>query len=182
MEKLTVVGLLDKFEIQVQEGSIQFLIRDSSIQKSILLLIKDLKGEFIAALARGGELSENLDWTRVHQKGRSLWEQLASAALNHIDPNSKGNSDLFKYLNAATEFEDLLYGLEQYYRDHTLHSLWVYLIGEHLLRDKIPDLYANLNWYLFNDIEKEKDSYDQKLIREAQKKVQDLSKEQVHIM
>jgi len=64
----------------------------------------------------------------------------------------------------------LLYGLEPYYRDHILHLLWVYLIGEYILRDLLPNIYSNLNWYLFNDIERDKSDYSSKLLREAQKK------------
>jgi hypothetical protein len=176
MESLTVVGLLTKYEKWAQEGNIQFLTKGSSRQRNIVSQVEDLKKDFQEAIAKGGELSENLDWARVHEKGRNLWEQLASAALNHIDSNSKGNSDLFHYLNAATEFEDLLYGLEPYYRDHTLHSLWVYLIGEYLLREELIDLYQNLNWYLFNDIEKEKPPYPEDLIKGAEKKVIDLKR------
>lgn len=84
-----------------------------------------------------------------------------SASLRKIDPNSKGNSKLFGYLDNATKFEDLLYGLEPYYRDHTLHSLWVYLIGVKLMGKEglLEETADELNWYLFNDIEQGRKTY-----------------------
>ena len=113
-----------------------------------------------------------MDWYEPHQRGRELWKVLASYALKYIDETSKGNSKLFDFIEAATRFEELLYGLEPYYRDHTLHSLWVYLIGEHLQRDCLPNMYKNTNWYLFNDIERDHKeyNYDKKLVKEAKKK------------
>lgn len=100
-------------------------------------------------------LSRFLDWNEVHRAGQKLWNELMSAALRDIDPNSKGNSKLFKFLDVSAEFEDLLYGLERYYRDHTLHSLWVYLIGVKLMGTGgvFHEIGTQLNWFLFNDIE-----------------------------
>ena len=37
------------------------------------------------------------------------------------------NEVLFRVFS-LNHFEDILYGLEPYYRDHTLHSLWVYYL------------------------------------------------------
>ena len=65
---------------------------------------------------------------------------LSSYALRNIDSSYKGSADLFKFLDVATEFEDLLYGLEPYYRDHTLHSLWVYLLGDSWCYGLSPDI------------------------------------------
>jgi len=59
--------------------------------------------------------------------------------------------------------------LEEYYRDHTLHSLWVYLIGEHLLRDLLPNIHGNLNWYVYNDFDSTS-SYKKDLVNQARKR------------
>ena len=95
-----------------------------------------------------------LDIYEVHMSTVKLWEALISAALSHISPSAKGNSTLFGYLKEATKFEDLLYGLDPYYRDHTVHSLWVYLIGLNLMNDRshLHLVANNLNWYIFNDV------------------------------
>ncbi len=103
------------------------------------------------------ELADILDWNEVHEHGQILWKELMSAAIIDIEKGAKGHSALLKYLEAATEFEDLLYGLEEFYRDHTLHSLWVYLIGVKLMGEggdleKIAD---RLNWYVYNDVQED---------------------------
>jgi len=176
MENLNVLSLLKKYQGWVDKDQIQFLKKGSSEQKDILELLKDIISDFTRATEKPGDLSENLDWREAHKKGRDLWHDLASSALNNIEPDSKGNSDLFKYLDAATKFEDILYGLEDYYRDHTLHSLWVYFIGEYIMRDRLPEIHNNPNWYLYNDIEREKDTNPSKLIKDSKSKVKELCK------
>jgi len=174
MEKITVLGLFLKYKDWVKKGEIQFLSKNQNWQKDVISIVEELIWDFRKATEKGGELSENLDWAETHEKGRELWGKLISCALNDIDKNSKGNSELLKFMEAATKFEDLLYGLEDYYRDHTLHSIWVYLIGEYILREKIPSIYNELNWYLYNDIEKEKSLYSPKLLKEAGQKEKDI--------
>ncbi|MGA2407169.1 MAG: hypothetical protein ABSF81_10520 [Bacteroidales bacterium] len=176
MNNISVVGLLEKFEGWVKNKEIQFLKDNQDGQNEILGLVKNLISDIKSAQNKG-ELSANLDWAYTHKDGRQLWEMLASCALNSIDQDSKGNSELFKYIDAATNFEDILYGLEPYYRDHTLHSLWVYLIGEYILRELIPDIGQNLNWYLWNDIENENSSYSPALLKQARAKEKEIYKE-----
>lgn len=183
MEKITVYGLLKKFEGWVKKGEIQFLKKEEDLNE-VLHFVKELLSEFEAAInaqkksESEKDLSQILDWFDVHKRGKSLWEKLISCALNDIDDASKGNSRIFKYLKAATEFEDLLYGLEPYYRDHTLHCLWVYLIGEHLLRDLLPGIHNNLNWYLYNDIEGDKAVFSTGMLRDkARKKEKEICKQ-----
>jgi hypothetical protein len=176
MKMLNVLELLNNYKGWVEKGKIQFLQSNSPEQQNILHLLDDFISDFAVALEKG-DLSSNLDWQVAHQKGRGLWQNLASYALNDIDSDSKGNSELFEYLDAAAKFEELLYGLEEYYRDHTLHSLWVYFIGEHILRDLLPEMHNNLNWYLFNDIEREKKQYSPKLVIESKNKEKALCKD-----
>ncbi len=104
----------------------------------------------------GASLADYLNWNAVHKAGQDLWKELMRAAIWSIDSGAKGHSELLNYLKAATEFEDLLYGLEPFYRDHTLHSLWVYLIGVKLMgeRGQLGKIAKNLNWYVYNDVEK----------------------------
>ena len=159
MEKIKISSLLDKYKKWVDEREIEFL-KDISdgLRGRIIQLIEKLRAEVIRA-EEADDLSRNLKWYKAHQIGEKLWQELASAALNKIDKGSKGNRNLFTFLKRATEFEDLLYGLDVYYRDHTLHSLWVYFIGEYILRDHLPELHNNLNWYLYNDIEAYEEAY-----------------------
>jgi hypothetical protein len=168
MKKINVLDLLYKYRGWVERGEIQFLPKATPEQKTTISSMNDLISTFTEA-SKKGSIGEHIDWREAHKKGLKLWQNLASFSLNSIDKNSKGNSELFNYLDAATKFEDLLYGLEPYYRDHTLHSLWVFLLGEHLLRDHLPELHNNLNWFLYNDIEHENKSYKQKLVTESKK-------------
>lgn len=180
MEKITIYALLKKFEVWVKKGEIQFLKKEED-RNEVLDLVKDLLSIFSEASAEqkkgGKDLSDLLNWYDVHKKGRSLWERLLSCALTDIDDTSKGNSRIFQYLDAATNFEDLLYGLEPYYRDHTLHCLWVYFIGEYLFRDLLSGIHNDLNWYLYNDIEREKAAYSKMLLESARKKEKEICKQ-----
>ncbi len=182
MEKITVLQLLKKYEKWVEKGEIQFLQKNSKKQKTVLGFVKGLRQDFQVATDKQkkekNDISENLTWHKTHEKGRELWQELASGALNDIDPDSKGNSRLFDFLESASRFEDLLYGSETHYRDHTLHSLWVYLIGEYILRDCLPHVYNNLNWYLFNNIKENASQYMGKghLLSDAKEKEKELRK------
>lgn len=175
MEKITVPILLSKYQKRVKKGEIQFLKKESDEQKDVLKLAEDLTADIMGA-SKKGDLSEYLNWYETHQKGKKLWHALCRYALYNIDPSSKGSSELFKFLDAATEFEDLLYGLELYYRDHTLHSLWVYLIGDYLMTEHLPDIYQNLNWYLYNDIVDKESDYRPGLIKDAKEKEKEFYK------
>jgi len=182
-DDIDVLSLLKRYEYWVAQGKIQFLQNDPEQQTEVLSVLATLIGDFEKAKKEAestcGEISENLDWNKTHERGRDLWHKLASSALNDIDDKSKGKSALFDFLDAATKFEDILYGLEPYYRDHTLHSLWVYFLGEHILRDHVPQIHKNLVWYLFNDIEDEKRDYEygKHLVGEARKRETTIKKD-----
>ena len=168
MNKITVFGLLDGYRQRVERGEIQFLQKDSQDCGDVLQLIEPLLARIKEAEGKLEGLSTHLDWNKTHDEGRALWEKLVACALHDIDRVAKGNSKLFKFARAAASFEDLLYGMDERYRDHTLHSLWVYLLGEHILRDHILDIYENLDWYLHNDLLRDPSSYTSKLLRESQ--------------
>ena len=44
-------------------------------------------------------------------------------------PSGRASQFIEKYIQNFSLFEELLFGLNPKYRDHTLHSLWVYLFG-----------------------------------------------------
>lgn len=48
-----------------------------------------------------------------------------------------GIEELYKYFEQFTKFESTLYGVDQYYRDHVLHPLNVWLIGLNILDDYV---------------------------------------------
>lgn len=153
-----VLNLIEQYQTSVSEGAVQFLESDSN--KEINGYLGDLYKIFKPLKNKEKEKNKEYDWNKAHESGRQLWKKLVSQALNSIDPNSKGNSTLFEYLTVATKFEDLLYGLEPFYRDHTLHSLWVYFLGDNLLRNELVHIYDQPDWYIYNDIKRDKDKYD----------------------
>lgn len=71
-----------------------------------------------------------------------LWKNLFEAAMSFISPNKKGYDKIFKYFDSYVEFEELIFASDSFYRDHTLHCLWVYFLGEYLYNNpKFADLY-----------------------------------------
>ncbi len=176
IKEITLPILLEIYKELVNTGKIKFL-EDASDRDSVVIRIGKLLGLIREAKRKMKErnddnFGEYLNWHKMHIEGRELWHKLCSCALNSIDREAKGNSRLFEFLNAATDFEDLLYGLEPFYRDHTLHSLWVYFIGEHIQRNLLPHRHKHLDWYLINDIERERTlyKYSERLVDFAKKK------------
>lgn len=154
MQRITVPILLEAFERQVISGKISFIgTPHGTERKEILVLVRELRDLF----AEAGEQEENVNWQECHENAAQLWRLLTRLALTDIDDESKGNARLSEFLEAATKFEEGLYGIEDYYRDHTLHSLWVYLLGDYLLRDQLKITYQDLDWYLWNDVETDPD-------------------------
>jgi len=169
VEKITVLKLIRRYKYWVEKDEIQFLLKKEQSKSKIISLLAKLESDFQEAESKGGDLSEHLNWHIIHQKGRDLWQELMRNAINNIDPNAKGTKSLYEFMKSAIDFEDLLYGLETYYRDHTLHSLWVYFLGEHLMRDHLPEVHTNLDWHLYNTIEKDEEGHTQSLIKHSRK-------------
>jgi hypothetical protein len=55
----------------------------------------------------------------------------SEAAINSV----YGVEELFKYFKQFAYFESTLYGSDKYYRDHVIHPLKVWLIGQHILKE-----------------------------------------------
>ena len=58
-------------------------------------------------------------------------------AYDKISEGSLGVYNLKDYFKAFIEFERLLYGAEQFYRDHVYHILKVWLIGQYIIKNII---------------------------------------------
>lgn len=168
--KITVVRLLTFYSELIDKKKIAFIKYNDRVKvlkliHKLIAIFEDADVQLSAEKENNPNTNKNLsDFIKthtIHEEGKKLWEKLCSLALFNIDPTSKGNSTIYKYLEEATKFEDLLYGLEVYYRDHTLHSLWVYFLGEYLMREPLKNLQGDaFNWYIFNDIKKEKDKFE----------------------
>ncbi|MCE7743304.1 MAG: hypothetical protein GOP50_12710, partial [Candidatus Heimdallarchaeota archaeon] len=88
----------------------------------------------------------------IHDKiqiAKELWKTLFEVSMEFIDPDKQGYDDLFKYFDEFVKFEELIFASDSFYRDHTLHCLWVYFLGEYL--NKTPEfeyLFRNVNRHL----------------------------------
>lgn len=67
---------------------------------------------------------------------KTIWKLLFEAAMSYIDPDKRGYDKLFKYFDQYVEFEELIFASDSFYRDHTLHCLWVYFLGEYIAKNE----------------------------------------------
>lgn len=88
----------------------------------------------------------------MHDKiniAKSLWKNLFTASMSYIDNDRRGYDKLFDYFDKYVDFEELIFASDSFYRDHTLHSLWVYFLGEYLYRkDEYSGLFKDKDKYL----------------------------------
>lgn len=67
-------------------------------------------------------------------------ENAAKTAIDSV----YGVEDLYKYFRRFAEFESTLYGSDKYYRDHVVHPLKVWLIGQHILKTFGDTFYSSI--------------------------------------
>ncbi len=65
--------------------------------------------------------------------------KIKKEAYDKISEGSLGVYNLKEYFRAFIEFERLLYGAEQFYRDHVYHILKVWLIGQFIIKNHITN-------------------------------------------
>lgn len=68
------------------------------------------------------------------QVASKLWKVLFEAAMSYIDEDKQGYDKLFKFFDEFVQFDELIFASDSFYRDHTLHCLWVYFLGEYVYR------------------------------------------------
>ncbi|MHA1504128.1 MAG: hypothetical protein ACTSPT_02940 [Candidatus Heimdallarchaeota archaeon] len=120
------------------------IINEKVVMEYYLKLMKKdeiqfLKGkpETKKCIANGiDELQKSDDLHSKILNAKKLWKILFEASMGYIDPDKKGYDDLFEYFDDFVEFEELIFASDKFYRDHTLHSLWVYFLGEYLYNHK----------------------------------------------
>lgn len=61
-----------------------------------------------------------------------MWKFFIKNSLEAITPNLRGYDELCRYFDDYAEYENLLFALDKNYRDHTIHSIWVMLLGFYL--------------------------------------------------
>ena len=112
------------------------------MEKDEIIFLKgktELKEEIKKALEK---LIDESKMNNKIQIAVGLWKKLFEAAMSYLSPNKRGYDKIFKYFDSYVEFEELIFASDSFYRDHTLHCLWVYLLGEYLYRNpEFSELY-----------------------------------------
>lgn len=121
-----------------------YYINENDVLDYYIKLLKEEKISFFQGKLQVTEkLIVDLDGLRkereMHSRievAKSVWKSLFSHALSSLSPNKNGYDDLFKYFDTYVAFEELIFASDSFYRDHTLHCLWVYFLGEYLSHEK----------------------------------------------
>ena len=80
------------------------------------------------------------------QIAKELWKTLFTASMSYIDSDMRGYDKLFTYFDEYVNFEELIFASDSFYRDHTLHCLWVYFLGEYLTKnEEFSELFNKLD-------------------------------------
>ncbi len=64
-----------------------------------------------------------------------LWKYFVDKSLRSVTTNLRGYDDLSNYFDQYVQYEYLLFALDNNYRDHVLHPVWVMLLGFFLRRN-----------------------------------------------
>jgi len=115
--------VLDFYLEQMDLGKISFLEGNDDYTHSIR--------DQVVALRECNEMHDKI------LIAKDLWKTLFEASLVHIDHDKNGYDELFEFFDEYVEFEELIFASDAFYRDHTIHCLWVYFLGEYLYRE--PD-------------------------------------------
>lgn len=110
--------VLDFYCSLLNENKVSFFVQKPLLKARLLECIDDLK--------------DHEDLHKRIETAKKVWKILFEASLTTIDSDKGGYDELFKYFDAYVQFEELIFASDSFYRDHTLHCLWVYFLGEYL--------------------------------------------------
>ncbi|MHC4631075.1 MAG: hypothetical protein ACYS9C_07360 [Planctomycetota bacterium] len=103
---------------------IDFLKNKRRVRTKLMQLITRLKGNI-----------SRREQNKQLETAQEIWKLLMVTALANISISKsvRGFGALFDYYRHFVEFEDVLFGVDPTYRDHTMHTLWVYFLGNYIL-------------------------------------------------
>lgn len=134
MRNLNETAVLNYYLELVDKGEISFLKDREQYREAVKKAVVEL---------RDADGMNN----RINA-AKSIWKLLFEAAMSHIDPNKRGYDKLFKYFDEFVNFEELIFASDSFYRDHTLHSLWVYFLGEYIMKhEEFEGFLSEMNSY-----------------------------------
>lgn len=119
--------VLKSYIEQIKNDNVKFLKGKDNFKNSIL--------EEINLLLKEENMNNKI------KIAKNLWKLLFEAAMSYIDPDKRGYDDIFTYFDEYVNFEELIFASDSFYRDHTMHCLWVYFLGEYI---KKSDDYKNI--------------------------------------
>ena len=122
MAKLNETIVLNYYLNEIENNNISFLKNKKECAKKIKNKIIELRDE------------KSMNKKIIFAK--ELWKQLFESSMSYIDPDKRGYDRLFAYFDEYVNFEELIFASDSFYRDHTLHSLWVYFLGEYIIRQE----------------------------------------------
>ncbi len=105
----------------------EFLSADDEINRLIVKLKDILKNQESANFH-----------SNVLESGKAFIKHIVLKSIEFLSdeggsPKNRSVKSISEYIDAFTTFEEMLFGLNSTYRDHTLHSLWVYLFGHEFI-------------------------------------------------
>lgn len=112
----------------------------------------DSKQEVIGYISILNDTGKSIE--EQFEAGENLWKLLFKKALYSLTNDLEGTKNIFEYFEKYVEFEALLFGVDGFYRDHTIHSLWVYFVGQYLLNAgyiQREDIQISID--IFNDMQ-----------------------------
>lgn len=122
MKNLNESTVLDFYIGEIKKDNIAFLKGKTSYKNKI--------EEQILNLRNAAGMNSKI------KAAKELWKLLFETAMSSIDPDKRGYNKLFDYFDEYVDFEELIFASDSFYRDHTLHCLWVYFLGEYIMRQK----------------------------------------------
>jgi len=63
---------------------------------------------------------------------KDMWKYFMKKSLLSISENLRGYDRLCNYFDEFVEYENVLFSIDDYYRDHTIHTIWVMMLGFYL--------------------------------------------------
>lgn len=130
MELINENTVLDFYLSELDKDNIDFLQNKEEQKSKIRKCIIDLKN--------APHINDKIEVAKV------LWKLLFESSMSYIDPDKRGYDNLFAYFDEYVNFEELIFASDSFYRDHTVHCLWVYFLGEYLSRsDNFKEIFKN---------------------------------------
>jgi hypothetical protein len=132
MEIIDEKKVLEFYISMIDNDKVDFLQGREKYKKSIR--------KYIISLNNSESMHEKIEIAK------NLWKILFEASMSYIDSDMRGYDSLFAYFDEYVNFEELIFASDSFYRDHTIHCLWVYFLGEYIKNsEEFKGLFVNYN-------------------------------------